>query len=151
MIVAKQIPPLFIKDIERISKKINMSGDCWLWEGHVGQNGYGQVGIRDAVYQAHRVVYFIVKGSIDTHKYIDHLCRKRSCVNPKHLEEVTHADNVARGINHWRDRSACSRNHQYTTRNTLIRYRIAASGNMTRSRVCKICANERRKKWSSKP
>lgn len=28
---------------------------------------------------------------------LDHLCRQRDCVNPQHLEAVTHSENTRRG------------------------------------------------------
>lgn len=30
-------------------------------------------------------------------KELDHVCRVRACVNPAHLEPVTHIENVRRG------------------------------------------------------
>lgn len=38
-------------------------------------------------------------GAIPTNMDLDHLCRNPICVNPDHLEPVTHLENVRRGKN----------------------------------------------------
>lgn len=47
---------------------------------------------------AHRLAYERAFGPIPTGMQIDHLCRVRECVNPDHLEVVSHTENVRRGI-----------------------------------------------------
>lgn len=76
-------------------------GNCWLWTGTLKSNGYASFyagGGRGAskVY-AHRYAYELLVGPIPTGSEIDHLCRTRHCVNPEHLEPVTHAENMRRG------------------------------------------------------
>jgi len=44
----------------------------------------------------HRVVYTLVSGYIPGKKQIDHRCKNRLCVNPDHLEMVTHRENQRR-------------------------------------------------------
>ena len=67
---------------------------CWFWLGYVNPSGYGQFNRR---YKAHRISYQTFVGEIPPTLELDHLCRVRSCVNPKHLEPVTHRENVMRG------------------------------------------------------
>ena len=75
-----------------------MRSFCWLWQGGVNKTtGYGK-GFRLANEElAHRVAYALVKGYIPDGLELDHLCRNRRCVNPDHLEAVTHTVNVRRG------------------------------------------------------
>jgi hypothetical protein len=47
----------------------------------------------------HRDVYEQLVGPIPEGLVLDHLCRNRSCCNPAHLEPVTTAENVRRGLN----------------------------------------------------
>jgi FixJ family two-component response regulator len=46
---------------------------------------------------AHRWSYEEHVGPVEEGMFIDHLCRVRECVNPAHLEPVTHAENCRRG------------------------------------------------------
>ncbi len=46
---------------------------------------------------AHRWFYEQAKGPIPDGLSIDHLCRVPPCVNPDHLEAVSHTENVRRG------------------------------------------------------
>ncbi len=44
----------------------------------------------------HIVMYVIEHGPIPPRKQLDHRCRTRRCVNPEHLEKVTHKQNQRR-------------------------------------------------------
>ncbi len=70
---------------------------CWLWLLATNLPGYGvRRRGRGQVY-AHRAAYEARFGPIPVGLEIDHRCRQPSCVNPDHLEAVTHAENVRRG------------------------------------------------------
>lgn len=69
----------------------------WLWTGTVDTNGYGRVIIDGRNMAAHRVAYEWLVGPIPEGLELDHLCKVRHCVNPAHLEPVTHKENTARG------------------------------------------------------
>lgn len=71
---------------------------CWVWVKTVNDSGYG-VMVRNRTYRAAHVVYFEdVNGTLDHALEIDHKCRTRACVNPAHLEAVTHKENMVRAI-----------------------------------------------------
>jgi len=84
----------------RFWMKVNRGGpsECWLWHGCKTPHGYGVFQYGDAVRgYAHRWAYQEAKGSIPAGLSLDHLCRNPSCVNPGHLEAVTHRENMRRG------------------------------------------------------
>lgn len=74
--------------------------ECWLWTGALNDSGYGVILIDDhrTLMYAHRVIYERFVGPIPAGMTLDHLCRTRHCVNPTHVEPVTNAENVRRGV-----------------------------------------------------
>lgn len=83
---------------ERFWSKVERSPDgCWLWTGSINQHGYG----RDGKRLAHRVVWEALRGPVANGLELDHLCKARRCVNPEHIEAVTHAENLHRSDTAW--------------------------------------------------
>jgi len=70
---------------------------CWTWRGSGNGLGYGRLSVDGKPTYAHRYAYTLFVAPIPSGKSIDHLCGNRSCVNPAHLEPVTHRENVRRG------------------------------------------------------
>ena len=85
--------------LERIQEKIFVAPDgCWLWTASVCGGGYGRIAIGSGKYKrAHRAYYELIIGKVPDGLVLDHKCKKRSCVNPYHLEAVTQKENVWRG------------------------------------------------------
>lgn len=81
---------------------------CWWWTGAVQAPGYGRFGIARQTFYAHRISYSLFVGTIPVGLEIDHLCRQPGCVNPRHLEPVTHRVNGLRGV------GACAANARKT-------------------------------------
>lgn len=69
--------------------------ECWPWTGTIKNNGYGSLNFKGRCFQAHRVVFETLRGEIPAGLEIDHICNARNCVNPKHLQLVSHAENMA--------------------------------------------------------
>lgn len=119
-------------------KRVDRTGDCWIWTGYVNPNGYGQLGTilqgkKDTIL-AHRLSWMLFRGPLVEGLVIDHLCRDRRCVNPEHLELVTNTENVMRGIGLGptnRAKTHCKRGHAFTEANTGIK---------DGKRVCRACA-----------
>ena len=79
---------------------IGRSGEatpCLPWEACGNADGYGTFWDGERTIYAHRFAYEMVVGPIPDGLSLDHLCRVRHCVNPDHLEPVSHKENVLRG------------------------------------------------------
>jgi len=72
---------------------------CWIWGGPVTKDGYPSLVFRDGINEsAHRYFYRKTHGPIPDGYEVDHLCYQRNCVNPAHLEAVTHDENQRRAV-----------------------------------------------------
>lgn len=71
---------------------------CWEWNGRTNKDGYCGIQIDGKYVGAHRYMYEKIVEKIGRGLVLDHLCRVPSCVNPSHLEPVTHAENCRRGV-----------------------------------------------------
>ena len=140
--------------LERVEANVmaDPNSGCWLWTGCLSKAGYGQMSVHGKLNYAHRISYEVFIGPIPLGLHIDHKCRVRACINPRHLEPVTHAENVRRGdagkVTGLRGKAMthCKNGHEFTEKNTYINIG-------TGDRVCRTCRmllmRERRKsrKW----
>ena len=140
---------------QRILRKSDRAGDCWLWTGRLDRDGYGRITVAQRPRYAHRVAYETLVGPIPVDFEIDHKCRIRHCVKPDHLEPVTHTVNVLRQIEATGmlfgrhvgtgdpasgDRDKCANGHLWTPENT---YRMGDRF------ACKPCRRIRNRKGGS--
>lgn len=78
-------------------KFVVLESGCWLWVASCSPSGYGHFRVDGKTVRAHRFAYEYWHGPIPADKELDHCCRVRACVNPAHLEAVSHQENVLRG------------------------------------------------------
>lgn len=81
---------------------IDLETGCWNWLGYCPRR-YGVLSYQGQNINAHVFFYLTLKGEIPDGLEPDHLCRNKLCVNPDHLEPVTHAENMRR---YWKTQIA---------------------------------------------
>lgn len=83
---------------------------CWIWSGHTYKNGYGCIKAFGKMISVHRLSYELHKGPIKEGMEILHSCDVALCINPDHLRQGTHAENMSEaakrnrmpsGDKHW--------------------------------------------------
>jgi len=121
---------------ESILTESVQSGDCLLWPS-LKANGYGYIGHKGKTTYAHRVSYALHYGQgIPTGLEVDHTCGNRACVNPAHLELVTHSENMNRARN---KRTTCRAGHLLDDVNTRLFVVKRKQGGTRIQRYCLKC------------
>jgi hypothetical protein len=117
--------------------------DCWGWAGSVTDQGYARFKTKcpDGRWRyllAHRFSWEYAHATpVPDGLQLDHLCRNRICINPRHLEPVTNRTNVLRGSGHTAAntrKTRCHRGHPLSGANLSIK----ANG----ARRCLTCHRE---------
>lgn len=121
--------------------RVDRRRGCWLWQGRVDESGrgagYGRVGRAG---RAHVLVYTFLVGPVARGLELDHRCHVRRCVNPDHLEPVTHRENMARNRLPF-----CRRGHPLAGDNAEPSGSRNSSGERT-GRTCRTCRRDRRRR-----
>lgn len=104
----------------------------------VGSHGYSQIGWseggRTQMRLGHRVAWEATHGPIPDDLTVDHVCRRRRCVNVEHLRLLSNVDNAT--DNGQGRKTHCPSGHPYDQENTH------RDGHGHRS--CRACARARR-------
>lgn len=106
--------------------------ECWYWAGHHDKDGYASIAVDGRTRHAHRVSYEEYIGPVPDGLQLDHTCRNRGCINPRHVEPVTGYENQHRSPITSAGRQVCKRGH--------AAFRI--KGKARPIRRCEICQRE---------
>lgn len=90
---------LFGRDRARVARSYSVDASgCWIALNKPHSGRYSSFYAQHHRFQLHRLMYVLTHGAIPAAWDVDHLCRVTRCVNPAHLEAVTHAENIRRGL-----------------------------------------------------
>lgn len=133
-----------LTSVKRLLNRIQVEPDsgCWIWQRAPNNSGYATTNWQGRSAFVHRIFYESFFGPIPEGLECDHLCGKRICVNPFHLEAVTHKLNRQRGrtTKYKLANTHCPHGHPYSGDNLYI--------DMKRGRIyraCRACRNQRKR------
>lgn len=135
--------------------EVGRPDDCWLYAStNVGSTGHGMIyeGYKDGksrYQQVYRVMYENMVGPIPDGLELDHLCEVPQCINPAHLEPVTHQENILR---HYRRQTHCRNGHPYSGRVYWKKQKanISTINPTGLTRKCAVCHGDGKKRARAK-
>jgi len=119
--------------------EVNGPDECWPWLGKLKPDGYGQLLVDGKNQFPHRMAVILDGREIPEGMLVDHICRNRSCVNPRHLRVVTHAENATENSSSPsalnKAKTHCNNGHPLAGDNLAIQLK-----NGKPKRRCRACA-----------
>jgi len=86
------------KTIIDTSTVVYLGTYCCFWKTIKDREQYVTVSQNGKQVALHRLVYALEHGAIPNKGVIDHMCNHKGCCNPRHLELVTHSENIRRAF-----------------------------------------------------
>lgn len=123
---------------DRFWSKVDRTGDCWEWTASGKLAGYGHIRVNGRLWLAHRYSWTLAGRELTEGLVLDHICDNKKCVNPDHLQQVTHRENILRGTSPSASNSTrthCIRGHVFDESNTYV--------NPRGKRLCRTCKKAR--------
>jgi hypothetical protein len=115
------------------------TNECFIWQGAGKGNGYGVAVYKGKQTTVHRVMYMLVHGAIPDGYEVDHTCNNRACINPDHLQSVSHAENMYLATLR---RVTCKTGHEWNDKNTYVTQVKRKQGGHRMQRYCRVCRAE---------
>jgi hypothetical protein len=123
--------------VQSLLELTSPDGECLVWRSTTRSNGYGVTTFMGKQTTTHRVMYQLFHNcEVPTDMEIDHTCNNRACINPDHLEMVSHAENMRRGLER---RTHCKAGHEWNEENTYLAVVTRKQGGTRTQRYCRIC------------
>jgi hypothetical protein len=132
--------------LERFSENVryDIRTGCWLWTGAIADTGYGIFSQGDAVLiSVHRWAYRKFRGPLRARCHLHHICERRACCNPDHLEQLS-----VRGHGNRHRSKRCQRGHWMHEGNYY--YRPERRRRKVRPICLKCCQLRGSKQWLRK-
>ena len=124
----------------RLWDKVEIVNECWVWKGATTEYGYGKIGSgcrSHPTLAAHRVAYEVLIEELDPVVDLDHVCRNPRCVNPFHVEPVTHQENIRRGAGAVCIKTGrCKNGHELTPESVRMIFDHNKHRTVRRCRIC---------------
>ena len=143
MVVLRFLDSAPLAKLFKFSLLIEAVGECWFWRGATAVDGYGLFYLGSFQGRPYRMSYEWKTGAPFPKGLIpDHLCRQPGCVNPDHIEPVSHRENILRGNTvpaYNSQKTECLNGHPFDDKNTY-RWKNSQGKN---SRACRECVRTR--------
>lgn len=124
-----------------------MADDCLLYAGRLTSRGYARVWIHGREVALHRAMYEKFVGPVADGYELHHRCGIRHCINPAHLEAVTHTEHMRLHdplrTREAREKPYCRNGHARTPENLYVAPK-------TGLRACRICRRNHRRAYAAR-